>query len=346
MALTVAAEAKWQEPAGLRPIDPARDLGAIADLMALAFGSEIGERGRAALQEMRWMSRLSPLVWWWSQADPAFHDAFSGFVWEEPSPVSSKRQIVGNVSLNRAPGHRRRWIICNVVVKDGYRGRGIGRKLTEAAISEAWNRGAEGILLQVYEDNSPALKLYTDLGFQEMAGQMGLSLESIEPGSVRVPAPAAAGYDLCAWRPEDGSSAYELAGLATPSVLQWLAPVRRGEYCLGWWKRLEQRLGNVVTGRRTYRLVVQRHKRLVAMLTISTAPHKGGNRLGLLIHPDHAGQVEEALIGRGLRLLASAPSMPITAEVDVRYRHALDVLRRYGFEEQRTLLTLHQVQRG
>jgi hypothetical protein len=26
----------------------------------------------------------------------------------------------------------------------------------------------------------------------------------------------------------------------------------------------------------------------------------------------------------------------------VRHRHALDVLRRHGFEEQRTLLTLHQ----
>lgn len=346
MALTVAAEAKWQEPAGLRPIDPARDLGAIADLMAVAFGSEIGERGRAALQEMRLMSRLSPLVWWWSQADPAFHDAFSGFVWEEPSPVSSRRQIVGNVSLNRAPGHRQRWIICNVVVKDGYRGRGIGRKLTEAAISEAWNRGAEGILLQVYKDNPPALKLYTDLGFQEAAGQMGLSLERIEPESVPVPAPDAAGYDLCAWRPEDGSSAYELAGLATPSVLQWLAPIRRGEYYPGWWKRLEQRLANAVTGRRLYRLVVLRHKRLVAMLTITAAPYKDANRLALLVHPDHAGLVEEALIGRGLRLLASAPSKPITAEVDVRYQHALDVLRRYGFKEQRTLLTLHQVQRG
>jgi hypothetical protein len=175
---------------------------------------------------------------------------------------------------------------------------------------------------------------------------MGLSLEQIEPESVPVPPPEAGGYDLRAWRPEDGSSAYELAGLATPSVLQWLAPVRRGEYCPGWWKRLEERLGNAVTGRRTYRLVVQRHKRLVAMLTIAATPKKDANRLGLLVHPDHSGQVEEALIDRGLRLLASTPSKPITAEVDVRYRHALDVLRRYGFEEQRTLLTLHQVQKG
>jgi ribosomal protein S18 acetylase RimI-like enzyme len=314
--------------------------------MAVAFASEMGERGRAALQEMRWMSRLSPLVWWWSQADPAFHDAFSGFVWEEPSPISGGRQIVGNVSLNRAPGHRQRWIICNVVVKDGYRGRGIGRQLTKAAISAAWDRGAEGILLQVFKDNLHALKLYTDLGFQEVAGQMDLSLGPIEPESVPLPALDATGYDLRVWRPEDGPSAYELAGLATPSVLQWLAPVRRGEYCPGWWKRLEQRLGNVITGRRTYRLVAQRHRRLVAMLTIAVTPHKDSGQLQLLVHPDHAGQVEEAIIGRGLRWLASTPSKPIVAEVDVRHRHALDVLRRHGFEEQRTLLTLHQSRGG
>ena len=122
MALTAAVESRWQERTGLRPIDPTRDLGAVADLMAVAFASEMGERGRAALQEMRWMSRLSPLVWWWSQADPAFHDTFSGFVWEEPSPPSNKQQIVGNVSLNRAPGNRRRWIMLKTreVLESGY----------------------------------------------------------------------------------------------------------------------------------------------------------------------------------------------------------------------------------
>jgi hypothetical protein len=234
------------------------------------------------------------------------------------------------------------------VVKDGYRGRGIGRTLTEAAVFEAWDRGAEGILLQVYRDNPPALKLYADLGFQEVAGQMSLSLETTGQAPLPEPVvvPDAAGYDLRAWRPEDGAAAYELAGLATPPVLQWLAPVRHGEYSLGWWKRLEQQLGNLFTGRRTCRLVVYRHKRLIAMLTTATAPQSDASQLRLLVHPDHTGQVEEVLVDRGLRLLASAPSKPVTAEVDVRYKHTLDVLRRYGFRELRTLLTLHQARGG
>jgi ribosomal protein S18 acetylase RimI-like enzyme len=346
MALTAAVEPRWKQRTGLRPIDPARDLGAVADLMAAAFAREMGERGRAALQEMRWMSRLSPLVWWWSQADPAFQDAFSGFVWEEPSAVSSRQQIVGNVSLNRAPGNRKRWIICNVVVKEGYRGRGIGRQLTEAAMAEAWRRGAEGILLQVYQDNPAALKLYTDLGFQEVAGQMSLSLDADEPFAIPGPVSNAADYSLRDWRTEDGPQAYELAGLATPSVLQWLVPIQRGEYCPSWWKRLERRLGSIITGRRLHRLVGLKHDRLVVMLTIAATSHKDAIRLSLLVHPEHTGQMEEAIIGRGMRLLVSAPPKPILAEADLHNQHALDALFRYGFKEQRTLLTLHQARRG
>jgi ribosomal protein S18 acetylase RimI-like enzyme len=323
-------------------MDPARDLGAITDLIAAAFSSEMDERGRAALREMRVMSRLSPLVWWWAQADPAFIDTFGGFVWEATCPTSKRPQIVGNVSLNRAPGNRQQRIICNVVVKDNHRRQGIGRNLTEAAMAEAWELGAEGILIQVYQDNPPALKLYTDLGFQEAAGQMGLRLETIRP----VPVPDAAGYELRAWRPKDGQAAHDLARLAMPSVLQWLTPVRRDEYRLGWWKRLEEGLEDLVTGRRIYRLVVLKHNHLAALLTVTAAFRKGDHRLRLLVHPDHTGQVEEALISRGLRMLAGAPSKHVRAKVDTGQRAVLHVLRRYGFEEQRTMLTLRLERRG
>ena len=125
MVVTAVEEA--EEQGGLRPMDPTRDLGIIADLIADAFAGELDERGQAALREMRWMARLTPLVWWWSQVDPSFRDAFNGFVWEEPPPETrgsrGSRRIVGNANLNRAPGNRQRWIICNVVVLDEFRGR-------------------------------------------------------------------------------------------------------------------------------------------------------------------------------------------------------------------------------
>ena len=88
--LTAVEGAK--EQGGLRPMDPTRDLGIVADLIAGAFADELDERGRAALREMRWMARLTPLVWWWSQVDPSFRDAFNGFVWEERSPKAGARR--------------------------------------------------------------------------------------------------------------------------------------------------------------------------------------------------------------------------------------------------------------
>lgn len=51
------------------------------------------------------------------------------------------------------------------VIKD-FRGRGIGRKLAEAAISEAFKVGFQKIELTVYGDNEVAIKLYEKLGFE------------------------------------------------------------------------------------------------------------------------------------------------------------------------------------
>jgi ribosomal protein S18 acetylase RimI-like enzyme len=294
---------------------------------------------------MRWMARMSPLVWWWAQADPSFSESFNGFVWEEasstgraPFPAGKGEQIVGNVSLNRAPGSHGRWIVCNVAVQAGHRGRGIGRRLTEAAIVEAQNLGARGVVIQVYEDNAPALQLYSDLNFHEAAAETGLRLEAVKP----VDLVDAAGYRLRAWRPADGQSAYDLARLVTPSAQQWVRPVNSARYRLGWWTRVRQGFGDLLRGRRVYRLIALREDRLVAMMTVTAAVRQGDHRLELLVHPDHAGRVEAALVSRALHMLAAIPSRPVRATVDRAQGAVLEALSDYRFKEGRTLLTLRQ----
>lgn len=47
----------------------------------------------------------------------------------------------------------------------GYRGRGIGRRLMEAAIAQAWEKGVERIGLEVFASNPHAMALYEKLGF-------------------------------------------------------------------------------------------------------------------------------------------------------------------------------------
>jgi ribosomal protein S18 acetylase RimI-like enzyme len=291
---------------------------------------------------MRWMARLTPLVWWWSQVDPAFRDAFNGFVWEErEAAAKGNRQAlrtVGNVSLSRAPGDRKRWIICNVVVAEEYRGRGIGRQMVQAAVEDARSRGAAGVLLQVHQDNVRALQLYTDMGFGEVAGEVELRLMLPRPVAV-LDAP---GHQVRPWRPADGGAAYALARRVVPQVVQWMRPLRANDFRLDWLIRLARWMSDVRAGRRVYRLSALRGERLVALVSLNVAFRQGDHSLNLLSEPDHRGQVEAALISRALHLLEAVPSRAVRATVDQAAEGTVALLRAYGFEERRRLLTLRR----
>ena len=83
-----------------------------------------------------------------------------------------------------------------------------------------------------------------------------------------------------------------------------------------------------------------REHRLVAVMTVTAAFRRGEHVLSLLVHPDHAGSVEAALISRALHMLAAAPARPVRATVVTEHNSTLRALGDYGFEEQGTLLTL------
>lgn len=340
MVVTAATESTAQKPGEMRRLDPVRDLAKVADLIAEAFAEDMDQRGRSALREMRWMGRLSPLVWWLSQADPTFRDTFSGFVWEEP--IDGRRQIVGNVNLNRAPGSHSRYIVCNVVVDKTYRGRGIGRRLTERAIAQAKANGAQAAILQVRHDNPPALHIYTDLGFEEVGGETDLQLDQVPS----IPAQDAPGYQVRSWEPADGKATYQLAQQVIPEAQQWFRPIRKDRYWPDWGSRLIDWLGNRLTGRRVERLVIVKGVELAGVIRVTLSRRGRDHELDLLVHPDHTGQVEAALISRGLRLLASLPAQPTQITAYKEETHLREVLRTYGFQEVRTLLTLQKEFRG
>jgi len=336
MAVKRSAQTSSWTRGRLRPMDPARDLGTITDLIADAFSHELDVRGQAALREMRRLARWWPFVWWWARADPTFNEAFCGFVWEEPPSEGKKSQVVGNVSLNRAPGSRKHWIICNVVVQEQHRGKGIGRSLIQAAVDEAQDLGAAAAVLQVYKDNHVALQLYNELGFHGTSGETDLRLEKV--GTVAVL--DAAGYRFRMWQAIDGKAGVELARLVTPPSQQWLRPLQVNAYQLDWLTRVGQWLADLFATRRTYRLVALNQNRLVAVMTVTAAFRQGEHSLALLVHPDHVGRVEAALISRALHMLAAAPPKPVKTTIGTGHDSILKALRGYGFEEQGTLLTL------
>ena len=338
MVVTATTE-KGAARGRLRPLDPAQDMGAIAQLIGSAFGDDMDSQGRAALRDLRWMARLSPLVWWWAQADPSFRETYNGFVWEVPSSMrKGHSMVVGNANVMPSPGNRYRWVICNVVVREEYRRQGIARRLMEATIAEARRQGAEEAVLQVYQDNLAAMQLYTDLGFQPVAGEMGLELAAVEP-VITVDAP---GYELRPYRRAAGygRTAYDLASQAIPTVLQWLRPVRVGEYEADWLTRLGWRLTDPLAGRQRYRLMAFKGDEPAALVSLEASLRQQAHSLKLLIHPKHRGQLERMLISQALSMLAGLPGQGVQATAITDHTAAIQVLGEYGFREQRTLLTM------
>jgi hypothetical protein len=149
-------------------------------------------------------------------------------------------------------------------------------------------------------------------------------------------------YHLRPWRAVDGQAVYDLAQSVTPKVLQWLNPIRAGDYQLDWLSRLMLRFSNLLAGQRIYRLAVLKEERLVATMTVTAAFRRGEHRLALMVHPDHTGKVEPTLVSRALYMLSAVPARPVKAVVGISHTAARSVLREYGFKERRTLLTLSQ----
>ncbi|MGO4104317.1 ribosomal protein S18-alanine N-acetyltransferase [Leifsonia sp. YAF41] len=63
--------------------------------------------------------------------------------------------------------------IQTIGVAESARGRGLGRTLMNALITEAYKRGAREIFLEVRADNPTAQRLYLRLGFEELGVRRG-----------------------------------------------------------------------------------------------------------------------------------------------------------------------------
>jgi len=180
-----------QAGTGLRPLDPLRDLGPLADLLEVAFADRLRAGGQHMVSDLRALRWISPLVWLLFHASAAFRAGLEGYVWVEDG------RLVGNASL--APVGRSSWSIGNVAVHPDYRGRGIGRWLMEAAIDRVRAHGGMTVLLEVHADNAPAVCLYERLGFRRLDAVTDLR----RPSGIAPPAPPILGGNRAPVTPPD-----------------------------------------------------------------------------------------------------------------------------------------------
>jgi ribosomal protein S18 acetylase RimI-like enzyme len=148
----------------LRPLNVLRDLSAVADLIELCFSPTMDNDGQRYLSDMRRASRDDSFLRWASRMTETASLPLMGYVWEEDG------RIIGNASLIPFRDRGKRvYLIANVAAHPDYRRRGIGRALTERVMKLASDKNASAIWLHVRDDNPGAIKLYQDLGFQEIA---------------------------------------------------------------------------------------------------------------------------------------------------------------------------------
>ena len=275
----VASAARRRIPfSGLRPINPARDLVAVADLIAEAFREDMDPTGERAVREMRTFGRWAFLIAWMDRVSPPGEGLAPGFVWIEDD------RVIGNLSLRRIGSFGRGWLIGNVAVKPEYRRRGIARGLMQAAIDLARGQLGEWVALQVRSDGHAAKGLYEALGFKvtgETAQYRRARFVDVawpeEPVEGRLRRGAA----------HDMSRIYSLAQTAIPESLRWAEPLRRDDF----WTGFDRTIGNWLTGGREAWWMIDLSSGLAgaAHLEVPRAPYDG--RLRLWVAPPAQGRM-------------------------------------------------------
>mgnify|MGYP000843550412 CR=1 FL=1 len=147
----------------IRAIELRRDLASVADLIDLCFADHMDAEGRDYIRHVRQIARGLGNFFAEGTTPENSQLPFHGYLWEENG------MIVGNLTLIQVRKiDRRTYLIANVAVHPDWRGRGIGRQLTERAIAHVRAHEGQKIHLQVRADNPSAIHIYQELGFEEM----------------------------------------------------------------------------------------------------------------------------------------------------------------------------------
>ena len=303
----------------LRAMNMFRDLPAVADLIELCFASTMDNDGQRYIADMRRASRDDGFLKWASHMTESASLPLTGFVWEENG------RIIGNASIIpfRDQG-RRIYLIANIATHPEFRRRGIARILTRRAMKYGWEKKASALWLHVRDDNPGAIRLYQELGFQEIARR---TTWTAKPDS-RLPKPAS-NIQIVPRHPR-----------FWPLQQDWLR--RLHPDALGWYRSFGLNTLRPGLANWLYRLFVDMNIKQWAavrgdklLATLAWAPH--GGRSESLIAATGEGSGPEALdqlLIHARRTLTSQPRLSLEHPAG----EMTEAFLAAGFTERRTLL--------
>ncbi len=314
---------------GLRPVNLRTDLLPLADLIEVAFADTMDSSGRAAVREMRTLSRVSPALGLVLGMNDLAQGVGLGYVWIEDG------RLVGNTSVypTSAPSGST-WIIANVAVEPAYRGRGIARQLVQASLEMIRRRSRTrpvSAVLQVEANNPVARHLYDRLGFlpERTWTQWRRSSNARTPPPFHDPS-----VYITRRRPKDWRAEYALAQrLRSEGGMGWLRPLHPSLFR----RPLLKRLGDMFSFRSFERLAIRGDQdELRAVLWIESAFAASSVQLTLMVDPAYQGIYDEALINLLARRYSLRSALTLEHPADETITAA--ILQKYQFTAQRTLV--------
>jgi len=306
---------------GIRPVEPRRDMAALAALLRTAFASTLDAAGRRMVDAMQLFGRAGWIGWLAGHMvlPPAAYPR--GFVWE----VNGR--LVGNASMVEVTGSPGRWVIANVAVHPEERRKGIASALVRACLDSAYEERAREVVLQVDSDNLGARRLYETLGFSSMAtrttwirsGRKAPESDMLVPMRQR---------DRDEWTLQ-----WNLARTVSPEGLIWPYPLRSSFF------RATSFMGRLNRGSRRHWVWMDQGS-LLASLTARWGIDDGRWRLVMMVAPSHRGQIEEGVLRYGIAELQQG-RIPLI--MDYPDEAAADTFRALGFRLHRTLTWMRKV---
>lgn len=322
--MVAATLRKRRVQTGVRCFDPAHDLGAVAELIALAFGERLDPAGRASLAEMRRAARWKPLLGWflplWSGPGST-----PGFVWVEDG------RVVGNVSLRRSV----EWggfMIGNVAVHPDWQRRGIGRRLIEAALEDVVAHGGRWAGLELQADNEAAYRLYESLHFCEV----GRTLHMLRPAGLPWVREPLSHPLLRRGRSGDSAVLVALAYANASDSQRPLLELRKEDYRPGW----EGTLDYWLEGRRWSWWVIEEDGAICGAVRALREIGDRPDRLEVLVSSEHEGRFETVLVQRGLASLRSVHKRMVETLLPRPTPPLVAALKGAGFRELRVLIQM------
>lgn len=314
---------------GARPVNLRTDLAALADLIEIAFASSMDNAGRAAVREMRAMSRM-PGLGLLSGASSLMQGMGMGYVW-----IADGR-LVGNVSTYPADGigfDGKTWVIVNVATHPSYQRRGIAEHLMRASLEMIAQRGGEHVLLQVDADNAVAQRLYQRLGFA--AERTWTTWRRGGAYSTPPPFDREPRLHITQRRPDEWAAEYRLAEQVRPAHLGglgWLRPLHVRQFRRSLWQEFQ----DWISFRRRERLIIRSPEGndILASMWVDTSLGSS-TQLTLMVQPDFEGYYDEALINTVVRRFGSG-TLSLEHPSDAAATNA--VLRRYQFTVRREVV--------